>query len=311
VLAKTGALGDANRITWRVLTLPKQQRKEPITVIQDRARKVISAIPGAKVAITEVQLLEGGNFQAPIMINVRGPSYDELTKLTDQVTGALHSIPGVTDIDRKYSPGKAELQVSIDRARAADLGLPIAAVASTLRMALEGDDSTRLRQGDDEIPIRVRLREEDRKTEGDVLQVSLASPKGFVTLADVAKLERGDGPQEITREDRERQIVIFAAPRGRSLGDVAGELKQKLAKVKFPPGYSLRYDGQIKQMDETNDAAGLALMLGSDWMLILIVPAFLMLHFGVVLREERYLEHKFGPPYLAYKRSVPRYGWKF
>ena len=57
--------------------------------------------------------------------------------------------------------------------------------------------------------------------------------------------------------------------------------------------------------------SGLALMLGSDWMLILIVPAFLMLHFGVVLREERYLEHKFGPPYLAYKRSVPRYGWKF
>ena len=56
---------------------------------------------------------------------------------------------------------------------------------------------------------------------------------------------------------------------------------------------------------------GLALMLGSDWMVILIVPAFLLLHYGVVLREERYLETKFGAPYLAYKRSVPRYGWKF
>jgi protein-S-isoprenylcysteine O-methyltransferase Ste14 len=56
---------------------------------------------------------------------------------------------------------------------------------------------------------------------------------------------------------------------------------------------------------------GLALMLGSDWMMILIVPAFLVLHYGVVLREERYLEAKFGAPYLAYKQSVPRYGWKF
>jgi protein-S-isoprenylcysteine O-methyltransferase Ste14 len=56
---------------------------------------------------------------------------------------------------------------------------------------------------------------------------------------------------------------------------------------------------------------GLALMLHSDWMMILIVPAFLLLHYGVVLREELYLEKKFGAPYLAYKQSVPRYGWKF
>jgi protein-S-isoprenylcysteine O-methyltransferase Ste14 len=56
---------------------------------------------------------------------------------------------------------------------------------------------------------------------------------------------------------------------------------------------------------------GLALVFGSDWMVILLVPAFLVLHYGVVLREERYLEAKFGAPYLAYKRSVPRYGWKF
>jgi protein-S-isoprenylcysteine O-methyltransferase Ste14 len=55
---------------------------------------------------------------------------------------------------------------------------------------------------------------------------------------------------------------------------------------------------------------GLALMLGSDWMVILIVPAVLVLHYGVVVREERYLEAKFGAPYLAYKQSVPRYGWK-
>jgi protein-S-isoprenylcysteine O-methyltransferase Ste14 len=56
---------------------------------------------------------------------------------------------------------------------------------------------------------------------------------------------------------------------------------------------------------------GLALMTGSDWMVILLVPAFLVLHYGVVLREERYLEAKFGQPYLAYKAAVPRYGWKF
>jgi protein-S-isoprenylcysteine O-methyltransferase Ste14 len=56
---------------------------------------------------------------------------------------------------------------------------------------------------------------------------------------------------------------------------------------------------------------GLALMLGSDWILILIVPMLLVLHYGVVLREEHYLEKKFGQAYLSYKAAVPRYGWKF
>jgi protein-S-isoprenylcysteine O-methyltransferase Ste14 len=54
---------------------------------------------------------------------------------------------------------------------------------------------------------------------------------------------------------------------------------------------------------------GLALLLGSAWILVLMVPATLLLHYGVVLREERYLERKFGAAYLAYKESVPRYGW--
>ncbi len=274
VLAKVGANGDANRITWRVLTVPKRQRSVPISVIQDRSRKIAGSAPGAKVSVTDVQLIEGAGFQAPIMINVRGDSYEELTKLSNEVTKVLHSIPGVTDVDMKYSPGKSELQVSIDRAKAADYGLPVAAVATTLRTALEGDDSAKLRQGDDEVPIRVRLREEDRKTAGDILHVSLASPKGTITLADVARLESGEGPQEITREDRARQIAIWAAPHGRSLGDVAAEMQKKLAKVDFPPGYSLRYDGQIKQMNETNGAAGLALMLGVVFIYIVLASQF-------------------------------------
>ena len=53
------------------------------------------------------------------------------------------------------------------------------------------------------------------------------------------------------------------------------------------------------------------LIFGSDWMLLLLIPALLILHFGVVLREERYLEGKFGEPYRRYLRDVPRYGWKF
>jgi protein-S-isoprenylcysteine O-methyltransferase Ste14 len=56
---------------------------------------------------------------------------------------------------------------------------------------------------------------------------------------------------------------------------------------------------------------GLALLLNSDWIVLLMIPFLLVLHYGVVLREEQYLEKKFGEPYRAYKARVPRYGWKF
>jgi protein-S-isoprenylcysteine O-methyltransferase Ste14 len=56
---------------------------------------------------------------------------------------------------------------------------------------------------------------------------------------------------------------------------------------------------------------GLALVLKADWIVLLMVPALLLLHYGVVLREEQYLERKFGQVYRDYKTSVPRYGWKF
>jgi protein-S-isoprenylcysteine O-methyltransferase Ste14 len=56
---------------------------------------------------------------------------------------------------------------------------------------------------------------------------------------------------------------------------------------------------------------GFAVLVASDWILVLMVPSLVVLHYGVVLREERYLEQKFGEPYRAYKLSAPRYGWRF
>jgi HAE1 family hydrophobic/amphiphilic exporter-1 len=235
---------------------------------------VAGKLPGAKVAIGEVQLLEGTGFQAGIMLNVRGDSYATLSALAGQIAGALRSTPGVADVDVKYTPGKSELRVALDRERIADQGLSVSGVASVLRVALEGDDTTKLRLGGEELPIRVRLRPEDRATSADVLAISLSSPKGMLTLADVARLDAGTGPQRIEREDRMRQISVWATPHGRALGDITEDLRARLSALELPPGYSLSYDGQIKQMTETNDAAGGALLLGVIFIYLVLASQF-------------------------------------
>jgi multidrug efflux pump subunit AcrB len=274
VVATMGTDGDANKARWRVLTVPKNERAIKLPAIKDRTRVIANEIPGAKVSVTDVQFIEGAGSQAAIMINVRGDSYDTLDPLSNEISTALKSIPGVADVDVKYTPGKSELRVAIDRQRAADQGLSVAQVAMSLRASMEGDDSAKLRQGDDEIPIRVRLREADRKTPADVLHMTLSSAKGKVSLGDVAELELGTGPQVISREDRVRQIAIWASPRGRSLGDIVTDMKSKIDTLKLPPGYSFRYDGQIKQMSETNGSAGGALLLGVVFIYIVLASQF-------------------------------------
>src|SRR5262249_35448691 len=149
--------------------------------LKDAARRAVAAFaPGAKVNVTDPQFVEGAQTEAPIMIDVRGGSYDELAPLADEVGRILRTTPGVQDVQVKYTPGRPEIRVEVDRARAADEGIPVAAVAMGLRTAMEGEEASKLRQGKDEIPIRVRLRKEDRVGAEAIEHLTLVGPKGPV-----------------------------------------------------------------------------------------------------------------------------------
>ena len=174
----------------------------------------------------------------------------------------------------KYSPGMPELKVAVDRQRAADQGLAVAQVAMALRTAVEGEEATKLRQGKEEIPVVVRIRPEDRASQEDLSRIKLWSPKGIVALGDVATLERGAGPQVIERENRTRQIAVWATPRGRSLGEIVTDLQPKIDALKLPPGVVITYDGQIKQMTDTNSSMGVALLLGVIFIYLVLASQF-------------------------------------
>ncbi len=239
VFVTLGPNGDVNKTSLRIITVPKQERKIGLLAIKNNVRAVAAKIPGAKVAITEPPFVEGAGTQAGIMINCRGTSYDTLAPYAEQVSDVLKGIAGVADVQVRYTPGRPELRVDIDRQRAADQGLAVAQVAMALRTAMEGEEAGKMRQGKDEVPIRVRLRAADRAGAADLGRITLASLKGLVSLADIAHLSRGDGPQVIEREARLRQIAVWATPNGRSLGDIVKEIQPRLDAIKAPDG--IRY----------------------------------------------------------------------
>lgn len=274
VYAILGPDGDVNKSRLRIVTTPKQQRSIGLPVLKDRVRAITSRIPGAKISVTDPPFIEGAGVQAPIMILVNGSSYDTLAPFANQVGKALEETAGVVDVQVKYTPGRPEMRVELDRKRVADQGLSVAEIALAMRNAMEGEEAGKMRQGKDEVPIRVRLRPEDRSSPSDLERITLTSRKGPIALADVAKLGRGEGPQVIEREGRSRQIAVWATMRGRSLGDIVAELKPKLEKLERPAGVTIAYDGQIRQMSETNESMGLALLLAVVFIYIVLASQF-------------------------------------
>jgi hydrophobe/amphiphile efflux-1 (HAE1) family protein len=275
VYATIGKDGETNKASWRILTLSKRQRKQKLPELKDMARKAVADVaPYAKVNVTDPAFVEGAQTEAPIMIDVRGSSYDDIAPAANEVAQILRTTPGVQDVQVKYTPGKPELRVEVDRNRAADQGIAVAQVAMSLRTAMEGEEATRLRQGKDEIPVRVRLASNDRANGSDLERLTIWSPKGSVQLRDIARLSRAEGPQVIEREDRSRQIQIWAAPRGRALGDIVDDVRPRIDKLKLPAGTTYAFDGQIRMMKENNEAIGLALMLAVVFIYIVLASQF-------------------------------------
>jgi len=275
VLSRLGPDGEVSKAKWRVITVSKQDRDVPINTLKELARAaVLRAEPKAKVTVTDPPFVEGGATEAPIMVQVRATTYEELAPLAREFEKKMKAIPGMADVNMRYTAGQPELRVSVDRDKAATAGVPVATVALALRAAIEGDDTVKLRQGKDEVPIRVRLGQGDRATMDDVLRMTLWTPKGPMALGDLASVERGEGPSVIEREDRERQIIIAATANGRSLGELVPEMQAAFGTIKMPAGASYHFDGQIRQMNESNSAMGVAFGLALVFIYIVLAAQF-------------------------------------
>lgn len=277
VYAKLGPNGEVNKAQWRVVAVDKTEREESLAQLQEFTRTCLKSVPDAKITISPPGFVEGLPAGAPLQIQVRGANLAVLERDAMAVGAMLRLIPGMTDVNVNWSPGKPEQTVRVDRQRAADLGVPVAMVARTLRTALEGEETGKLRVEDNarkEVKIRVRLTERDRADLGRLMSLPIATPKGFVPLSALATIEPEAGPQVIERQDRTRQIVVSGVPQGRSLGEVLKDLEPQLQAHKFGGDDYYVLDGQVKQFKETGESMALALQLAIIFIYLILAAQF-------------------------------------
>ena len=276
VYSIVGVNGEVNKVKMRALLTPKQSRKKNISQLKDEARAALSGnLPATEVAISDPPTIEGLGDFFPIMMRVVGPDLGELRKQAQFISDTLKANGGTADVRIEANPPKPELAIDIDRTRASDLGLPAAQIATQMRLAIQGEVAAKLREGKDETDIRVRLAERDRSNPDRIASMDLFSQKGLRKLSDVAQVALQDGPSVIEHEDRERQIAVYAQiATGAALGDIATALRKAIADHRLPAGYSVKYDGQIKTLDEQNSAFSGAFALAFVFIFMVLASQF-------------------------------------
>ncbi len=275
VYSTIGVLGDSHRAEWRVITTPKWERKESVWKLAEFARaRVEQAAPEAEIFVSPPSFVEGLR-DLPMAIYVRGENFADLESIANKYAEVLRSIHGVRDVDVQYSPGKPEVQVSVDHQVASQRGVPTAMIARTLRSAVDGEVATVFRDGSDTVDVRVRLREEDRGSKATIGALKVQTPTGaLIPVSDVAALRWADGPAMIQRHNRQRVIVVGAAPDGRPLGEVVAEFEKKIAPIKLPEGVTWKLEGQAKMMGESFRSIGIAMLLGLLFIFMVLAAQF-------------------------------------
>lgn len=278
IYSKLGPNMEVNKARLRVILTPKTERDVGQAELQEKTRAIIAEmLPDAKISIEPPAFVEGMEEGAPLQVQVRGMNQDRLERNAVAVRRMLDAIPGLSDVRIEYAPGKPEQMLSVDRTRAAELGVPMAMVARTLRTALDGEEAgnLRLEEGESkEVKIRVRLQESDRLSVERLGTLPIATPKGFVPLSDLLSAEPSSGPQVIERQDRTRQIVVSGVPTTRSLGEILADLTPMLDAHDFGEDGYYRMEGQVKRMQETGEALGLALALAVLFIYLILAAQF-------------------------------------
>jgi HAE1 family hydrophobic/amphiphilic exporter-1 len=188
------------------------KRKETQQEIMQMARLALRKFPDLRMSAQQISLISGGGFkQTPFNLVIRGPELDHLEQYAQDVIAGLKKIPGFVDLDTSLAARRPEVRVHIDRQKAADLGIRVAAIASSLRTMVGGEKVSTFREGDEQYNVRLRLLQDFRDSPRVISEIIVGGTGGRLTqLNNVAEFSPGKAPRQIDRFNRERQITVVA-----------------------------------------------------------------------------------------------------
>jgi hydrophobic/amphiphilic exporter-1 (mainly G- bacteria), HAE1 family len=242
------------------------------------SREILLTFPKElRTSVQPVQAFSGGGFRnANVQFFIGGPDLKELEKYSNILLDKLKQSADAVDVDSTLISGKPEIRLTVDRDKAADLGVSVGAISQSLNTMVAGQEVSTFTAGSDQFPVRIRAIGEFRSSEEKLKRLIVPSTKvGLTTLDNVVKVQEGTGPASIDRVNRNRQVTLLAnAKPGGSQTNIIADLNAAVAGLQLPPGYTKGYVGQSKELQKSAFYFLLAFVLSFVFMYIILAAQF-------------------------------------
>ena len=238
----------------------KPERKLSTDQVVQGIRQYLELGPGRELSrparmsyvLYESAFKVGGDVDAPIVIDIKGPGLVELKNLAQVVQEKLALIPGIYGVANSIAEPFPETKLIINKDRASFYRLSVVGIAQAANIAIKGQNASKFKEEGREVDIHVQLREKDRDQFQKLGLLTVHSPLDLeVPLGDLVKFQRGRGPSEIKRVSQERTVQVYAKIYERALKDVVRDVQAMLERTRIPDRYSVKIAGESEEIQES------------------------------------------------------------
>jgi hydrophobic/amphiphilic exporter-1 (mainly G- bacteria), HAE1 family len=259
------------------LTDIKGRQKSQEDLMSD-TRELLKKYPEEfRTGVQPVQAFSGGGFRnANVQFLIAGPDLKELEKFSTSILEKMKSIPDAVDIDSTLISGKPEIQLEIDRKKAADLGVRVGDISQALNLLVAGQQVSTFNDGGDQYEVHLRAQNKFRADPESLKRLIVPSSKlGTVSLDQLVTYQEGTGPSSIERTNRKRQVTLLANTKpGGSATSIQAGIEQAVKEANLPAGYTTGYVGQSKELGKAGYYFMVAFILSFVFMYIVLAAQF-------------------------------------
>jgi len=248
-LLENGSEGEIN-----IQLVPRAQRDLSTQQFVAKIRPLVGKVqvPGARIPVMQRPtkgIRRSG--EQEVEVNISGTDMAEIFAFAGQVAARLRNTTGLNNVNVSMDMTKPEYRIHVDRAKAAELGVSVNSVATTLRTLISGSVPTQYRDGSEYYNIRVVVPETRLRAKTDLENLLLDTRTGqTVALKDIAEVRRAVGPVQIVRENQAKMVIVRASAAGSSVGEALRRAENAIAELQPPFGVEFKMGGQAQVMAE-------------------------------------------------------------
>lgn len=263
-----------NKGSISVQLVPLNERERSVGQVADEIRELTKDIAGAEIKINVTDMMSMGTTN-PIDITIKGDDLEQLKQIANDVEDKVSSVDGTREVKTSMSEGVPEVQVQIDRQKASQFGLTAAQISQALKGTISGSTATRYRYEGKQINVVITGDETFKQSISNLEQTPITTPLGFsVPLGQVAEVKLDRGPTAIDRSSQTRVVHVTSQIMNRDLASITTDIEKQLDAYTMPEGYTYEMGGQDKELQESFQDLGLALILAIVLVYMILAAQF-------------------------------------